>query len=83
MLECYDGDSEQEVYHFINVPDSSFEVSVEVQVKALSMLIDTGAAAAAIPEHIYDSHFAHIACQRTKVSLFRYTGEQTALQGQM
>ncbi|XP_037502705.1 uncharacterized protein K02A2.6-like [Rhipicephalus sanguineus] len=81
-LECSDEDSEHEVYHFINVTRSSYDVNIQVEGKPLNMQIDTGAAVTVVPEYVYDSHFAHVTCQPTKVTLRTYTGEQMTLKGQ-
>lgn len=81
-VECSDEDSEHEVYHFVNMTHSSFDVNIQVEGKPLNMLIDTGAAVTVVPEHVYDSHFAHITCQPTRVKLRTYTGEQMVLKGQ-
>lgn len=81
-VECSDEDSEHEVYYFVNMTHSSFDVNIQVEGKPLNMLIDTGAAVSVVPEHVYDSHFAHITCQPTRVKLRTYTGEQMVLKGQ-
>lgn len=81
-LECSDEDFEHKVYNFINVTRSSYDVNIQVEGKPLNIQIDTGAAVTVVPEYVYDSHFAHVTCQPTKVTLRTYTGEQMTLKGQ-
>lgn len=84
-VDTSDDDSgASQVYHVVLCAASDkrgYKVSVNIEGKPISMLLDTGAAVTLIPESIYKANFAKVSCKPTKVSLRTYTGEPLKIKG--
>lgn len=59
-----------------------YKVSLLIEGKPISMLLDTGAAVTLMPESTFKQWFSQIACKRTKAVLKTYTGQPVKLRGQ-